>query len=180
MKARQLTLIAFMAASMVCVFQLFSNILYLEMITFTIVLYAMTASKKEAVLACVIFACLNMLFLGITPWTCMYLIIYPVYALITALMRNFLNKHLLCLCLLCGFLSFLCGQLLDLPFLLFSKHITLLYWISGLKTSLIQGILSFLCCLFLYEPLSKRIMTFYNKNERSSTKANDKQNELIK
>lgn len=157
MKANQLTKIAFMAASMVCVFQVFSNILYLELITFTIVLYAMNTSAQEAIVSCVIFACLNMLFLGITPWTCMYLMIYPIYALITLLMKNFLKKHLLCLCLLCGFLSFLCGQLLDLPFLLFSKHVTLLYWISGLKTSLIQGILSFLCCLFLYEPLSKRM-----------------------
>lgn len=157
MKARQLTRIALMAASMVCVFQLFSHILYLELITFTIVLYAMNTSRKEAVMSCVIFACLNMLFLGITPWTCMYLIIYPVYALIISINQHYFNRHLLCLCLLCAFLSFLCGQLLDLPFLLFDKHITLLYWISGLKTSLIQGILSFLSCLFLYEPLSKRI-----------------------
>ncbi len=157
MTVKQLTKIALMSASMVCVFQIFSNILYLELITFTIVLYAMTSSKREAILSCVIFACLNMLFLGITPWTCMYLMIYPLYALVVVLFKGFLNKHLLCLCLLCGFLSFLCGQLLDLPFLLFSKHVTLLYWISGLKTSLIQGILSFLSCLFLYEPLSKRI-----------------------
>ena len=157
MKAKQLTKIAFMAASMICVFQAFSHILYLELITFTIVCFAMNTSRKEAVLSCVIFACLNMLFLGITPWTCMYFMIYPLYALVVVLFKGFLNKHLLCLCLLCGFLSFLCGQLLDLPFLLFSKHVTLLYWISGLKTSLIQGILSFLSCLFLYEPLSKRI-----------------------
>lgn len=157
MKVKQLTKIAFMSAIMVCVFQAFSHILYLELITFTIVFYSMHAERKEAVLSCVIFACLNMLFLGITPWSCMYLIIYPLYALIVSLLQSFFNKHLLCLCLVCGFLSFLCGQLLDLPFLLFSKQITLLYWLSGLKTSCIQGVLSFLSCLFLYEPLSKRI-----------------------
>lgn len=164
MKAKQLTKIAFMAASMICVFQAFSHILYLELITFTIVCFAMNTSRKEAVLSCVIFACLNMLFLGVTPWTCMYLMIYPLYAWFIASNQSFFRRHLFCLCLVCGFLSFLCGQLLDLPFLLFSKHVTLLYWISGLKTSLIQGILSFLACLFLYEPLSKR-MKWTKQNE---------------
>ena len=38
MTVKQLTKIALMSASMVCVFQIFSNILYLELITFTIVL----------------------------------------------------------------------------------------------------------------------------------------------
>lgn len=157
MNTKQLTRIAFMAASLTCVFQLFSHILYLEMITFTILLYAMNFQRTDAVLSCVIFALVNMLFLGITPWSCMYLMIYPFYAWIISCKQAFLSKHLFCLCLLCGFLSFLCGQLLDIPFLLFSKQITLLYWISGLKTSLIQGLLSYLICMLLYEPLSRRL-----------------------
>jgi len=50
MKVKQLTKIAFMAASMVCVFQAFSHILYLELITFTIVCFSMNTGYKEAVL----------------------------------------------------------------------------------------------------------------------------------
>ena len=49
--------------------------------------------------------------------------------------------------------AFLTGQLVDLPFLLFSKTITILYLVMGLKTSLIQGCLTFIVTLFLWEPV---------------------------
>ena len=49
--------------------------------------------------------------------------------------------------------AFLTGQLVDLPFLLFSKTITMLYLVMGLKTSLIQGCLTFIVTLFLWEPV---------------------------
>ncbi|MCI9292243.1 MAG: cytochrome b [Erysipelotrichaceae bacterium] len=153
MKARQLTQIAFMAAIMVCVFQLCSNILYLELITFTIVLFASVFQKKTAIVSCIVFALLNMMVMGITLWTLLYLMIYPLYAWIIASWKLFLMKHPLCLCIVCGCLSFLCGQLLDLPFLLFGKQATLVYVLMGLKTSLIQGILSFVTCMLLFDPL---------------------------
>lgn len=157
MKVHQLTRIAFMAAIMVCVFQLCSNILYLELITFTIVLFACVFPKKTAIASCIVFALLNMMVMGITLWTLLYLMIYPLYAWIIAFWKSFLMKHPLCLCMICGCLSFLCGQLLDLPFLLFGKQATIVYILMGLKTSLIQGILSFITCLLLFDPLYLRL-----------------------
>ncbi len=94
-----------------------------------------------------------MMVMGITLWTLLYLMIYPLYAWIIASWKLFLMKHPLCLCIVCGCLSFLCGQLLDLPFLLFGKQATLVYVLMGLKTSLIQGILSFVTCMLLFDPL---------------------------
>lgn len=154
-----------MAAAMVCIFQVFAQILYLEMITFTIVVFACNMPKKEAVLACVIFGLCNMLFMGINPWTLLYVLIYPSYAWLIARLQTYWKCHPLALCLCCGFLSFLCGQLLDLPYLLFGGTITILYLLMGFKTSLIQGILSFLVCLFLYEPLSKRLHKIMRNEE---------------
>lgn len=157
MNTRQITKIAFMAATLICVFQLFANVLYLEGITFTVVLYGTCFKRKEAVLACVIFACLNFCFIGITPWSCMYLLIYPGYAYLVTCMRGMFDLHPICLPIICGFFAFLSGQLLDLPFLLFSREVTILYWFMGLKTSLIQGILGFLQCVLLYDPLARQL-----------------------
>lgn len=157
MSVRQLTHVAFMAAIMACVFQLCANILYLEMITFTIVLFSCVFPKQQAVVACIVFALLNMMIMGITLWTMLYLIIYPLYAWIIASSKTYLVKHMMILCMVCGILSFLCGQLLDLPFLLFGKHITLVYFLIGIKTSLIQGILSFITCMLLFEPLYQQL-----------------------
>lgn len=158
MRTKELTRIAFMAAILVCVFQMFAQILYLEMITFTIVVFSCNFSRKEAVMACLIFGMVNMLFIGITPWTLMYVLIYPCYAWIVSLHKlAWWQNHPLMLYLLCGFLSFLTGQLLDLPFLLFSGKITIIYILMGIKTSVIQGILSFLACMFLFDPVTKRL-----------------------
>ena len=47
---------------------------------------------------------------------------------------------------------------MDLPFLLLSDTVTVLYMIMGLKTSLIQGCLTFLTLLFLFEPIKKVLL----------------------
>lgn len=158
MNPKEITRVAFMAASLVCVFQLFAQVLYLELITFTIVLYATLFPRKEAVLACVVFGLLNMCQMGITPWSLLYLIIYPCYAVMLSCGKRIWKAHPLFLCLMCAFLSFLSGQLLDLPYLLLGKQITILYILMGLKTSMVQGLLSFLVCLLLYDPLYHKLL----------------------
>lgn len=157
MKTKELTRISFMAAILACVFQLCSNVIYFECITFTIVVFSCTFPQKDVILACVIFALLNMIFLGITPWTLMYLLIYPLYARGLTGKKEYFLQHPFTLYCLCGCLSFLTGQLLDLPYLLFSGRITLLYMIMGLRTSVIQGIISFLLCMFLFDPLMRQM-----------------------
>ena len=67
----------------------------------------------------------------------MYCLIYPLYSLFIGCSRKFLNRHFLALVFTCGFLSFLTGQLVQLPFMLISGKITAIYILMGLKTSLI-------------------------------------------
>ena len=153
MKARELCYIAVIGALESVVFTSFSFILYLECITFTVVLFAMTFRTRQAVLGAVVFAILNFSIQGVTPWSMMYLLIYPLYSLVVGLLKPMLHRHFLLLVGLCGFLSFLTGQLVQLPFILVSKNLTLLYLIAGLKTSLIQGGMAAATCLICYKPL---------------------------
>lgn len=149
-------MISILAAVEMVVFSCFSFVLYLECITFTIVAFAMAFPKRISITAAFIFGMLNMILIqGVTPWSLCYLIIYPLYSWIIARAKPYLNNHFIGLCIVCGVLSFSTGQLLQIPFLLFSKYATIFYLIAGLKTSLIQGLLSFGSCMLLYKPVSK-------------------------
>ena len=106
MKVKDLCLIAAMAAIEMVVFTSFSFVLYLECITFTIILFAMTFTRKQAVFAAIVFTILNLSIQGVTPWSMMYCLIYPLYSFLIATLRPFLNKHFLCLVFLCALLSF--------------------------------------------------------------------------
>lgn len=154
MNVRQMAHIALMGAILYAVFQAFSNILYLEMITFTILCFAHVFTRKEVVISCVLFACIQILLNGLTLWNVAYLLIFPLYGWIFSKSRDLLKNRLWANALLSGFFSFLTGQLVDLPFLLFSKTVTMLYMLMGLKTSLIQGCLTFIVTLFLWEPVT--------------------------
>ncbi len=152
MDTRTLTKIAILAGIQSVTFTMFSQILYLEGITFVICLFACVFKKREVILASFTFGMVNMLIQGVTIWTMMYILIYPIYSGIVATFRSSLLKNRIVLVGLCGFFSFLTGQFLELPFLLFSKEVTVFYLVLGLKTSIIQGCLSALLCLLLFDP----------------------------
>ena len=153
MNVRQMAHIALMGAILYAVFQAFSNILYLEMITFTILCFAHAFTRKEVVISCILFACIQILLNGLTLWNVAYLLIFPLYGWIFSKSRDLLKNRLWANALLAGFF------LLDRPaggssLLLFSKTVTILYLVMGLKTSLIQGCLTFIVTLFLWEPVT--------------------------
>ena len=155
MRVKEITRIALMGAMMYAVFQAFSNILYLEMITFTILSFSQVFSRKEVILACLLFSCIQILLNGLMIWNVAYLIIFPTYGFLFSSHKKFLENHKGYLPFYGAFFSFLIGQLVDLPFLLFSKTVTMIYMLMGLKTSLIQGLLTFIVLLFLFEPVHK-------------------------
>lgn len=154
MKPRELCYIAVMGAIEAVVFSSFSFILYLECITLTIVLFATIFPTRQAVLAAVVFTIINLSMQGVTPWSMMYCLIYPLYSLLLGWGKGYLSRHVILTAIVCGLLSFLTGQLVQLPFLLISKNITFLYMLMGLKTSLLQGMMSTACTLVCYRPLA--------------------------
>ncbi len=156
MSVRRLSRIALMGCLEFVAFAVFSDILYLEVITLVTVMFALIFDKQEAVLASVVFVFLNMLLRqGITTWSLMYCLIYPVYSFIIGSLKNHINKHIALVVILTGILSFLTGQLMQLPYMLVSKNLTILYLISGLQTSLTQGVISAISISFVYYPINK-------------------------
>lgn len=153
MRVKELCYIAVIGALEFVVFTSFSFVLYLECITLTVLLFSMCFQRRQAVLGAIVFGIINLSMQGVTPWSMMYLLVYPLYSLLIGTLKPFLSRHFIVLVILCGCLSFLTGQLLQLPFMMFSKTITIVYLIAGFKTSLIQGIISGISCFVCYKPI---------------------------
>lgn len=153
LSVKELCVVSIMACIEAAVFNVFSNILYLEGITLTILLFSSVFKRRCGILAAVVYGLVNMIVNGVTPWSMMYLLIYPCYSLLGSCLNAAFKDHLIPWCILCAFLSFLTGQLLQLPFLLVSDKVTIFYLITGLKTSLIQGGLSAVLCFLTFRPL---------------------------
>lgn len=153
METRKLTKIALLASILFASFYVFSGVLYLEIITLCVVLFALSFPRKDAVMATFIFTMLNLIFNGITIWSLLYVVVYVSYAYLTSRLRPLFDRHSYLLVGWCAILAFSTGMILDLPFLLFSKNITIFYLILGLKTSLIQAASAAMQALFLLEPL---------------------------
>lgn len=155
MSVRLLVRSAVLGALELVVFTAFSGILYLEAVTLTVVSVACCLDRRTAVLSSVCFCVLNMLLIqGVTPWSLMYLGVYPVYSLIVRrLCRQGMDR--LKAAALTGVLSFLTGQILQIPWLLFSGVLAAGYLLVGLQTSLVQGALSAAMAWVLFEPLCR-------------------------
>ncbi len=166
MSVNKLTRISLLGCMQFVAFSMFSDVLYLEMITLTTVLFALVFDKDEAILASIVFVVLNMLIKqGITTWSMMYCLIYPSYSLLVSCMRNVLLKHQFITIIMTGILSFATGQLMQIPFMLVSKSLTILYVLAGLKTSFIQGFVSAIACGMLYYPIYRVLSTIRRSYE---------------
>ncbi len=110
-------------------------------VTFLTLLYGCTQRRKIAMMACFCFGLLVLLIFGIFPWSLMYCVIFPCYAWLASYLKKWLLKGEVACIFISFIFAFLLGQLIDLPYWLFSGKLTLLYMAAGLKASLIQGLI---------------------------------------
>lgn len=154
-ETKRMTRVALIGAVLFCTFFSLSNILYLEAITIMIIAVAMVFDRRDSFQASLVFGVLLILYLGLTPWSIMYFIIYPCYSLLTNFLKPVLKEKEWLLIVYGFILSCSTGLILDLPFILVSELVTIYYILTGLKTSLIQGALTAMEIALIYEPLEK-------------------------
>ena len=160
MKTKELTISAMLTMVLYGAYILFSQVLYLEAVTFVTLLIALLFPLKISVLAAFSFGILNILLNGLFPWTIMYLILFPLYMLIGNKLKNKILSSELMMVIVVFLFSFLLGQLVDLPFVLFSGKLTAIYLLLGFKTSLIQGFISAMLANFLFKKAYDRIYRY--------------------
>ncbi|HQB32278.1 MAG TPA: cytochrome B, partial [Erysipelotrichaceae bacterium] len=129
--------------------------LYLEAITLMIIAVAMVFDRRDSFQSALVFGVLLILYMGLTPWSIMYFIIYPCYSLLTSHLKPVLREKEWLLVVYGFILSCSTGLILDLPFILVSELVTIYYILTGLKTSLIQGALTAMEIVLIYQPIEK-------------------------
>ena len=158
MKTRELTKVAFLASLLMIGYLLCYNILYVEVVTILTLLYGCTQRRKIAMMACFCFGLLVLLVFGIFPWSLMYCVIFPCYAWLASYLKKWLLKGEAACIFISFIFAFLLGQLIDLPYWLFSGKLTLLYMVAGLKASLIQGLICAIESACFFRSVSQRIL----------------------
>lgn len=157
MSTRELTRIAILAA-LLYVIQFFGSfILYFEWVNFIILLYGIYLKRKEAWLAVVVFCFMIMLTRGIALWSLAYLLVFPQYALIYSFLKNYFKSEYT-LAILGFILAFLCGTLIDMPYILsagLDYRALIIRLLAGFQVSLGSGIITFISTLFLLKPLKR-------------------------
>lgn len=157
MNTRRLTQCALLSAILYIVYFMGSFVTYVELVSFIILLYGTTLPKKISWFSIVVFCILVMLTKGVAPWSIMYLLILPQYALIyNALSRWTKSEYVYGL--VGAVLSFCMGTLIDLPYLLTAGLGSKSLWITlvlGFQVSIGNAICTFIATLFLYKTLSK-------------------------
>lgn len=157
MNARRLTQCALLAAILYIVYFMGSFVTYFELVSFVILLYGTTLPKKISWFSIVVFCILVMLTKGIAPWSIMYLLVLPQYALIYNLLSR-LTKSEYIYGIVGAVLSFCMGTIIDLPYLLTAGLGAKSLWITlllGFQVSIGNAICTFVATLFLYKTMSK-------------------------
>lgn len=165
MTIREMTKVALLATMLFIIYSMGSLVMYIELFNFTVLLYGVSLTRRQSFGAVLIFSCLLTLVYGVQIWTLMYVLIFPGYALIYHQVGRWTRSEYILAGI--GFiLAFLCGTLIDLPFMLMSgltSKSLLIRLILGFQTSLGNGICTFLATLFLFPSLSRVLMKLNKK-----------------
>ncbi|WP_127837197.1 hypothetical protein [Clostridium prolinivorans] len=157
MSAREITKISLLAAFLYIIQFLGSFVLYFELVNFTILTYGVYLKRKEAWLSTVVFCLIVMLTRGIAPWSIMYLVVFPQYALIYSLVKN-KTKNQYILASVGFILAFLCGTLIDLPFMISAKlsyKAFIIRLLMGFQVSLGNAAVTFIATIYLLKPMQR-------------------------
>ncbi len=165
MTIKKLSLNAILASLLFVVYLTFSQILYLEFLTFSIILISLNVPRKDAILIVVTFVILVWLVYGINLWSLMYLIIYPGFAFLISVSKKIIKKSEYYVAITGFTFALLAGNLIDLPFILFSKELTLIYLVLGFKTTLVQAVICFTTILIIYQKFESLFISLLKKGK---------------
>jgi len=160
MNSKKVTRVAMLASILYIIQFIGSGLLYIELVNFTILLYGVTLKRDESYLAVTIFCLLVMLTRGFGLWTIMYLVVFPQYALIYATLGKKI-KSLYLLALLGFVLAFICGTLIDIPYIIAANldyKGLIIRLLLGFQVSIVNALVTFVATLFLLDPLNKLLL----------------------
>ncbi len=163
MKAKDITLIAILSASLTAGKFVLSAVPNVEIVTFLFIIYTVVFGLKRAIFTSVVFTTTEILIYGFGTWLLGYYILWPTLILVTHLIKRTVNSEY-------GFatIAAIFGFTFGLFFALFESIFygigyAIPYWISGIPFDIVHGVSNFIIVLVLYKPLTRTINTAKEK-----------------
>ena len=157
MSAKDITRIAVLSAILFIVYYLGSTLMYVSITNFVMLLYGVYVKRKNAYITLIVFCFLVMLLYGFGMWVIMYFVLFPQYILIySALYKRCKSEYVLAF--VGAFLTFICGTLIDLPFIIstgLGGHALVVRLVLGFETDLGSTLCTLFGVLFLLKPLKR-------------------------
>ncbi len=138
--------------------------MYVSITNFVILLYGVYVKRKNAYITLIVFCFLVMLLYGFGMWVIMYFVLFPQYILIySALYKRCKSEYVLAF--VGAFLTFICGTLIDLPFIIstgLGGHALVVRLVLGFETDLGSTLCTLFGVLFLLKPLKRAFKEMEN------------------
>ncbi|MFI3209954.1 MAG: hypothetical protein R3Y64_02715 [Peptostreptococcaceae bacterium] len=166
MKALEITRTAVLATLIYMMYMIGSSFLYFELVNFMVMLYGTTLKKREAVYSVLLFCMIVVLTKGFGLWAMMYFVVFISYVLIYNFVSTKTDNTDVYL-VVSAILSFLCGSLLQIPYLItggLTGKALLTYLLLGFKVSIGSLICTVVAVICLYDRLSKLLKKLINNN----------------
>lgn len=165
MSAKEITRTAILAAILIVVYYFGSTLMYVSITNFVLLLYGVYVPRKTAYFAVIIWCFVVILMYGFGEWVIMYFVLFPQYILIyNFLYRKCKSEYVLAF--VGAFLTFICGTLIDLPFIIstgLGGHALMVRLILGFETDIGPTLCTFLGVLFLLKPLKRAFRSLHNE-----------------
>lgn len=163
MKAKDITLIAILSASLTAGKFVLSAVPNVEIVTFLFIIYTVVFGQKRAIFTSVVFTTTEILIYGFGTWLLGYYILWPTLILVTHLLKRTVNSEY-CFAAIAAIFGFTFGLFFALfESIFYGIGYAIPYWISGIPFDIVHGVSNFIIVLVLYKPLTRTINTAKEK-----------------
>lgn len=163
MKARDITLVAILSASLTAGKIILMAIPNIEIVTFLMIAFTILFGARKALLAALVFVTTEVLMYGFGTWILGYYIIWPVLILLThTIVKQTESEYVFSV--LAAIYGFLFGFFFAIfESIFYGVSYGIAYWISGIPFDIVHGISNFIIVLVLFKPLIHSLRLILSK-----------------
>ncbi len=127
-----------------------------ELVSFLIIIYALTLPFTTTILITIVFVTLQMLVWGMGDWVIGYYWIWPLWVIILFLLKPLLKNNEYSWAFVSGFWGFAFGMLFAINHgIFYGFNYSFVYWIKGISFDIIHAISNYIVILLLLKPTHK-------------------------
>lgn len=162
MSVHKLTRIALLSAILYVSKVVLEFLPNIELVTFLIIMYTLVFGK-ETFLTITVFNLFQLIQWGFGSWWITYLYVWPLFCLVTLLLKKLIKEEFLIWGIVAGMFGLLFGSMFALVYIPVDPAYAFAYWISGLPWDVWHCVWNFV----LMAVLGKPVYTLLKKIKRS-------------